>query len=229
MVTGLARIFDRNMFIMLVSIMIGAIVITYFVADIARRSEIESYQEQIEDISTEKNVFENKSKNFTDHIFKSLGSLDFSREYRSSADSYYDVAALIWYPIGEYEKVIVNCTSAMEDYLLGYDNFLNTKVFFNDTIKYSTDLKYNSIIDIYKSISQSGANICLLGYNASKLLKELAENFSLYGNDTNVSELLDLYNETLLFLGQELGFYMGLLDDLEEEYATYFNPVRETP
>jgi len=72
--------------------------------------------------------FENKSKNFTDHIFKSLGSLDFSREYRSSADSYYDVAALIWYPIGEYEKVIVNCTSAMEDYLLGYNNFTTSLI-----------------------------------------------------------------------------------------------------
>ena len=226
---GLVRIFDRNMFIMLVSIMIGAIIITYFVADIARRSEIESYQGQIENITTEKNIFENKSKNFTDHIFKSLGSLDFSREYRSSADSYYDVAALIWYPIGEYEKVIVNCTSAMEDYLLGYDNFLNTKGFFNGTLKYSTDVKYTSIINIYKKLSQSGANICLLGYNASKLLRSLAENLSLYGNDTNISGLLELYNETLLLLGQELGFYMGLLDDLEEEYATYFNPVRETP
>ena len=226
---GLARIFDRNMFIMLLSIMIGAIIITYFVADIARRSEIESYQEQIEDITTEKNVFENKSKNFTDHIFKSLGSLDFSREYRSSADSYYDVAALIWYPNGEYEKVIVNCTSAMEDYLLGYENFLNTKGFFNDTIKYSTDVKYTSIINIYKKLSHSGANICLLGYNASKLLISLAENLSLHGNDTNVSELLELYNESLLLLEQEFGFYMGLLDELEEEYAKFFNPVRETP
>jgi hypothetical protein len=228
-VNGLVRIFDRNMFIMLLSIMIGAIIITYFVADIARRSEIESYQELIQDITTEKNVFENKSKNFTDHIFKSLGSLDFSREYRSSADSYYDVAALIWYPNGEYEKVVVNCTSAMEDYLLGYENFLNTKSFFNDTIQYSTDVKYTSIINIYKKLSQSGANICLLGYNASKLLKELAENFSLYGNNTNVSALLELYNESLLLLEQGLGFYMDLLDELEEEYETYFNPVRETP
>jgi hypothetical protein len=214
---------------MLLSVMIGAIIITYFIADIARRSEIESYQEEIVTITAEKNIFENQSKNFTDHIFKSLGSLDFSREYRSVADSYYDVAALIWYPNAEYEKVIINCTFAMENYLFGYQNFLNTKGFFNDTIQYSTDVKYTSIIYIYKDLSQSGANICLLGYNASKLLRSLAENFSLYGSGANVSELLELYNETLQSLEEELEDYEDLLDDLEEEYGKFFNPIRETP
>ncbi|GAI56025.1 unnamed protein product, partial [marine sediment metagenome] len=34
------RLFTKNMFVMLLSIMIGAIIITYFVADIVYRSNI---------------------------------------------------------------------------------------------------------------------------------------------------------------------------------------------
>ena len=43
----MARLFDRNMFIMLLTIMIGALLVTYFFADIVRRTEVESLESQI--------------------------------------------------------------------------------------------------------------------------------------------------------------------------------------
>ena len=60
----MARELDRNMFIMLLSIMIAAIIITYFAADIVRRSEIEKLTTEIETIE-ERNI------NFTDRFLKS--------------------------------------------------------------------------------------------------------------------------------------------------------------
>ena len=67
----MAREFNRNMFIMLFAVMIGVILITYFVADIARRSEIEALTGEIETITTEKETFEARSINFTDYFMKS--------------------------------------------------------------------------------------------------------------------------------------------------------------
>ena len=223
----MAREFNRNMFIMLLAIMIGAIIITYFIADIIRRSEAEIYEERIGVVISEKNIFENQSKNFTDRFIKSLGYLDVSREDRAEGNSYFDFAANIWYPNGQYQKVIDNCTLAMESYLIGNENFLNTKNFFNDALAYSFDVKYTNIINIYLNLSQSGANICLLRYNASLYLRNIAENLSLFGNETNVSVLLDLFNETNELYMVELGIYYELIEEIEDEYGKYFNPIRE--
>ena len=228
----LARLFDRNMFIMLLAVMLGAIIITFFLADIIRQSEFDverkSYIQEIEDVTTEKNIFENQSRNFTDNFFKSLSSLDLSREYRAEANSYFDFAASIWFPQKDYIKTIENCTSAMESYIFAYDNFLNTASFFNTTKNYSSEIKYSSIIDLYIGLSKSGASISMIRYNASKYLRSIAENLSLYGEGTNVSELLVLFNETNDLYDQEIGGYNDLVDEIENEFFKYFNPNRET-
>lgn len=228
----MARVFDRNMFIMLLAVMLGAIIITFFVADIIRQSEFDverkSYIQEIEDVTIKWNIFENQSRNFTDNFFKSLSSLDFSREYRAEANSYFDFAASIWFPQKEYLKTIENCTSAMESYIFANENFLNTASFFNTTNQYTTEEKYSSIIDLYIRLSESGANISMIRYNASKYLRSLAENLSLYGEGANVSELLDLFNETNEFYNKEISGYIDLTDDIENEFFKYFNPNRET-
>lgn len=229
----MAKEFDRNMFIMLLSVMVGAIIITYFAADIIRQSEFdkerESYIDQIESVTTEKNKFENKSKNFTGFFLKSLGSLDLSREDRATANSYFDLASKIWYPQKEYQKVIDNCTKAMERYLITYENFLNTKTFFNDTKEYVYQDNYLSILDIYVDLSQSGARLAMYRYNSSRYLKQIAENLSSIGEEANVSELLEMYNESNALYGQELLLFNELKDAIESEYGKLFNPNRETP
>jgi len=227
------RVFDKNLFIMLLSIMAGAVIVTYFAADIVRQSQFdkerESYMEQIESVTTEKNIFENKSKNFTGFFLKSLGSLDLSREYRATADYYFDVSSKIWYPSKEYQKVIDNCSLAMENYLITYDNFLDTKTFFSDTKEYVYEENYLPIINLYVRLSDSGANISMLRYNASKYLKNIAENLSMLGDGANVSELMDLYNETNALYDAALDLYNELKEEIESEYGNLFNPNRETP
>jgi hypothetical protein len=217
------------MFIMLISIMIGVVLITFFVADIMRRSEIEGYQEEIQTISTERQLFEQMSRNFTDHFFKSIGSLDLSREYRAEGNTYFDLAASLWYPQGEYEKVMQNCTFSMDSHMLAYQNFLNTRLFFNQTRAFTSEERYLSIINLYMDLSQSGAKMSMLRYNASSYLYSIAENMSLYGDDVNVSELLELFNMTNDEYVQELEVYNEIIEEIESEYGKFFNPVRETP
>ena len=43
-----ARLFDRNMFIMLSAIMVGVVIITFFVADIIKQTEVEDLEYVIE-------------------------------------------------------------------------------------------------------------------------------------------------------------------------------------
>ena len=108
---------------MLLSIMVGAILVTYFAADITRRSEIESLTSEIETKSIEIETIKEMNINFTDHFLKSLGSLDLARENRAEGDLNFDLAARIWYPQSEYKKVIDNCTDAMGDYFISHQNF----------------------------------------------------------------------------------------------------------
>jgi hypothetical protein len=116
----------------------------------------------------------------------------------------------------------------MEEYINAYDNFLATAGFFNTTNQYTIEEKYISIIDLYIQLSESGAKISIIRYNASKYLRSIAENLSLYGEGTNISDLLDLFNETNELYDQENDSYNDLKDDIEDEFFKYFNPNRET-
>ena len=120
----MVRLFDRNMFIMLLAIMIGAIIITYFIADIQNRSRIETLTiEHTAEIET----IEGKNINFTNRFLKSSVLLDGAREDRAFGDYHFDLAFL-WYNSALLEKnngtmelyktrCIENCTSAMPKYL----------------------------------------------------------------------------------------------------------------
>lgn len=214
---------------MLVAIMVGVILITFFIADIMRRSEIEGYQKEIVTINIEKQLIEARSKNFTDYFFKSIGSLDLSREYRADGNTYFDLAATLWYPQGEYEKIMENCTLSMETHMLAYENFLNTRTFFDDTKSFTSDEKYLAIIGLYMDLTLSCAKMSMLRYNASNILYFIAENLSLYGENDNVFILLELFNQTNALYDQEFEEYSDILDEIESEYGKFFNPIRETP
>jgi hypothetical protein len=105
---------------------------------------------------------------------------------------------------------------------------LNTKTFFDEIRDFTSEEKYLSIIDLYMDLSESGAKMSMLRYNASWYLYCIAENLS-RGDAVNLSDLLSLFNQTNEKYNQELEIYNGILDEIESEYGKFFNPYRETP
>ena len=227
--------FDRNMFIMLLAIMIGVIIVTYFVADIMKNIEISKKEEQHK---IELKTLKNENIQFTDHFLKSLSLLDSAREYRAYGGYHFDLAFL-WYQNALSEKnsstmnmyknrVIDNCTLALPYYQWSHENFKLSKDSFNDTKNYTTYSKYQDLLNIYMNLSNSGAKITMLRYNATVYLRRLAENLTFY-NDTviyteNVTELIDLFNETMALYTQELSNF----EDYQKEIHEYkfFNEIR---
>lgn len=229
MVVGImAREFTKNMFVMLFSIMIGAIIITYFVGDIIYRSDIETLAVQH---TTEIESLEEMNINFTSHFLSSSVLLDKSREDRAFGNYHFDLAFL-WFKSALIEKnsstlgiyknrTIDNCTYAMENYFISHQNFKEAKIFFNNTRGYTSYEKYLEVLDIYVNLTASGARLTMLRYNASKYLKYMAENLSL---DMNISELFELFNETMDLYDGELDIYEDYQDEIDE--YEFFEEIR---
>ncbi|GAG05856.1 unnamed protein product, partial [marine sediment metagenome] len=157
--------------------MIGIIVITYFVADIVRRSQIETltteYESEIEEIIS-------MTENFTNNFLQGSVKMDSARETREVGNYYFDFA-LFWYSTAlvnttnsSIQQCTENCTDAMVQYLASYQKFGDSKPYF-ETAKTYTD-KYLVILGYYVAFAQSGMNITMLRYNASQYLKYAAEN-----------------------------------------------------
>jgi len=229
MVVGImAREFTKNMFVMLFSIMIGAIIITYFVGDIIYRSNVETLAMQH---TTEIESLEEMNINFTSHFLSSSVLLDESREDRAFGNYHFDLAFL-WFKSALVEensstmdvyknRTIDNCTYAMEKYLISHQNFKEAKIFFNDTKAYTSYEKYLEILDLYVNLTASGARLTMLRYNASKYLKYMAENLSL---DMNISALFELFNETMDLYEEELDIYEDYQDEIDE--YEFFEEIR---
>ncbi len=203
----MVRLFDRNMFVMLVAGMIGIVVITYFIADIVNQSKIEiiteEYVIEIEDINR-------RTENFTNYFLQGSVTIDSAREIREVGNYYFDFA-LFWYTNAlinitntSINKTIENCLNAMDEYSASYEKFGSSRPYFESAMTF-TD-RYIIILDHYVQFSYSGENITMLRYNAANYLKQIAENLSL-GEMDNVSMLMELFNETT-----------GLYDVALEEY-----------
>jgi len=216
--------------------MIGAIIITYFVADIVYQSNIRTLKETH---TIEIETIEERNINFTDRFVKSSVILDSAREDRASGNYHFDLAFL-WYNSALSEKnssimelyknrAIDNCTNAMPNYLNSNNNFEEAKDFFNDTKTYTSYDKYIEILDLYVNLTGSGAKLAMLRYNASVYLKYLAENLTLINGTVtyleNVSELMDLFNETLDAYDEELEVYEEYKDVIDE--YEFFEEIRE--
>jgi hypothetical protein len=227
----MAREFNRNMFIMLLAIMLGAIIITFFIADIVNRSKLETltteYKAEITTISA-------KSENFTSYFLKSSVVLDQAREDLAFGNYHFDLAFL-WYNSGLSEKNISNlelyktrgienCTLAMPNYINSHDNYLDAKSYFNDTKLFTSYKLYLDILDLYISLSDSGSNLSTLRFDASLYLMYLTENLSFDKiNNTvvyleNVTDLLMAFSSTMEAYNNELGEYnnyQGAIDEYQ--------------
>jgi len=225
----MARLFDRNMFIMLLSIMIGAIIITYFVADVVSRTswevKEEGYKIEIKDIK-------DKSENFTSLFLKSNILLDQAREDRAFGNYHFDLGFL-WYNSALNERNstlmdiykfrgIENCTFAMPYYLSSNEDFLEAKYYFNETKDYTSIDKYITMLNLYVNLTASGSNLTNLRYAACQYLIYLLENltFNFETNNVvyleNVTVILDLFDQIIISYNFEMGQYEEIQDEIDE-------------
>lgn len=234
----MARLFDRNMFLMLVAIMIGAIIITYFVADIVNKSKI--------DTLTSKHIVEirdvhSRNENFTDSFLQGSIVMDSAREVREVANLNFDFALFwfnnalanisVWYN-NEWvnttddltNKCIENCTEAMIKYLSSYDKFGDSRPYFFNAKNFTERERYIEVLGYYVDFSTAGQTITLLRYNASNFLKQAAENLTL-GNTVTVAAIMENFTlmEEMYLAG--LGNYEDLKTVIDE--YTFFDEIRE--
>jgi hypothetical protein len=216
---------------MLFAIMIGAIVITFFAADIVNRSKIEQltteHVVEIEDINA-------KNENFTNYCLQGSITMDSAREIREVGNYYFDFA-LFWYNnalknvnSSFIQQCVDNCTAAMEKYLASYESFGKSKPYFETAETYikneSRYLRYSAILSYYIGFAEAGQNITLLRYNASNYLKSAAENLSL-GNMENLTMLMENFNQTLILYQQGLQGYTDFKNKVDG--YLFFDEIRE--
>ena len=223
----MTREFTKSMFVMLVAIMIGVFIITYFAADIINRSKIETLNIEndvkIQDLNS-------RNENFTNYYLQGSISMDSAREVREVGNYHFDFAlfwfnnALINISAPLIQRCIDNCTSAMGDYISSYGKFGESKPYFENALGYTDKNRYREALGYYINFSIAGQKITLLRYNASDYLRRAAENLS-FGNMENVTLLMENFTLT-----EDL--YMGGLqeyNDLKNQIDTYlfFDPIRE--
>jgi hypothetical protein len=212
---------------MLAAIMIGVIIITYFIADIQRRTEIETltieHVGEIQDITY-------KTENFTDYFLQGVVKIDAAREIREIANYYFDFA-LFWYQTTlstqvntTIDQCIDNCTIAMVNYLDSNYRFSEAKPFFSTAQQYTSRDKYIEVLGYYVSFAGSGQTITMLRYNASRYLKYAAENLSI-GNIENVTIFMELFNETETLYQGAVGEYTEQKGQIDE--YLFFDEIRE--
>jgi hypothetical protein len=225
----MAREFTRNMFIMLVSIMVGVIIVTFFVGDIMNRSKIEILTEQhtieISDINS-------RNENFTNYFLQGAVKLDSAREVREIANYYFDFAlfwfnnALVNQSKNLTKQCIDNCTNAMQKYLGSHENFGKSKPYFMNARNYTNNSRYLEVLGYYIGFAGAGQNITMLRYNASDYLRRAAENLS-FGNMENVTLLME--NFTVI----EQAYQEAQQQYQEYRYQIdgyiFFSTIREIP
>lgn len=220
----------------MVAILIGIVVITFFIADIINQSKIETLTEEhvveIEDINS-------RNENFTDYFLQGSVTIDAAREKREVGNLHF-VLAFFWYNNAVINtnvwynnewingtsnlvfRCIENCTDAMSKYITSYENFSDSKPYF-ELAKSFTE-RYKKGLDDYIQFAHAGQIVSMLRYNASNYLRQMAENLSL-GQFDNVSMLFDLFNETNEMYEEAADEYESLKDWID--YFVFFSEVRE--
>jgi hypothetical protein len=226
--------FNRNIFIMLLSIMVGVIVITFFIADLQARSQVTEeltykHTEEIKDL-------ESKNINFTTRFINSLGLFDKAREDRAHGDYNFEVAFL-WYTSALNEndnatfntyknRTIDHCEDAIANYLNSSGNFLTAREKFQKTKEYTHYDVYKKLLDLYVNLTASGHRLTTLRINASTYLTYLSENLTFSDNavvfEQNITDLYNLFNITMIAYTTELmDVYKEIEKDIESEYDIF--------
>jgi len=225
----MARVFTRSMFVMLVSVMVGVIIITYFIGDIINQSRIDTMTLQH---VTEISDINSRNENFTNYYLQGAVKLDSAREVREVANYYFDFA-LFWFnsALANQSKNLTelcvdNCTNAMEKYINAHENFGKSEPYFIKARNYTNNSRYLEVLGYYIGFAGAGQNITMLRYNASYYLKCAAENLSL-GN----MELVDLLMENFTLVEQAYQEAVQKYQEFRYQIDGYlfFSTIREIP
>lgn len=225
----MAREFTRNMFVMLVSIMIGVVIITFFIGDVINRSRIETITTQH---VTEISDINSRNENFTDSYLQGAVMMDSARELREIGNYHFDFA-LFWFnnALANHSRnltkqCIDNCTQAMQRYLESHINFGKSKPYFVSARNFTNNPRYLEVLGYYVGFARAGQNITMLRYNASDYLRRAAENLS-FGNMDMVASLME--NLTLI----EQAYQEALQEYQQYRYQIdgylFFSTIREIP
>ena len=130
------RTFDRNIFIMMLSIMVGFIIITYFFADIVHQSQIQQLNTEH---TTQIETIEQNNIYFTTSFLESSVLLDSAREDRAFGNYHFDLAQLFYTralnednetKMNNYKAdCLLNCSEALPEYFNSNQNFLQASSF----------------------------------------------------------------------------------------------------
>jgi len=225
----MTREFTRNMFIMLASVMIGIIIVTYFIGDIISQSKIDTMNLQH---ITEISDINGRNENFTNYYLQGAVKMDSAREVREVANYFFDFA-LYWFNTALANQsqnlttlCIDNCTNAMEKYLAAHENFGKSEPYFTNARNYTNNSRYLEVIGYYIGFAGAGQNITMLRYNASYYLRCAAENLS-FGN----MALVDLLMENFTMVEQA---YQEAVQKYQEyryqiDGYIFFSTIREIP
>jgi hypothetical protein len=220
------RIFDRNMFLMFLAIMVGAVVVTYFAADIVNRSTIDTLNSQHVVIIQS---MEEKNENFTSNFLESSILLDTAREDRATGNYLFDLARLSYtgalYALDaeameiDKNRAIENCTMAVAEYENSHLNFKSASQHFMVTKAFVVVDKYLDLLDKYAALCASGARLSSLRMNSSLYLRSLAENLTFH-NDTvgfleNMSMVMDEFDLSEFDVGIETDIYEEIKEEIE--------------
>jgi hypothetical protein len=217
--------------------MVGFVVVTYFVADIVHQSQIDALNsEHTHEIET----IEENNINFTSSFLESSVLLDSAREDRAFGNYHFDIAYLFYISalsendealLEEYKNnSIRNSTAAMPKYLASHYNFLEASDYFNQTKAFTVYENYLYLLSLYVNLTLSGAKLTLLRYNASNYLGMLTENITYVNGSVvleNVTELLTLFNETLVMYSSEASTYESYMEEIDEYDIKGFSTIRE--
>jgi len=224
---------------MMIAVMVGVIVITFFIADIVNQSKIDTITEghgiEIDDINS-------RNENFTDNYLQGSILIDKARE-NTEAGNLHFVIAVFWYnnallnasvrfneewingTVNLTTQCIENCSDAMVKYLDSYDHFGFAPPYF-ETAKTFTD-RYVNILRYYIDLADSGQKLSMLRYNMSKYLMYAAQNLSIDDIENasyhmhNYSLLEILYDDYLLEYNEKKDVVDGInifSEDREAEY-----------
>ena len=83
---------------------------------------------------------------------------------------------------------------------------------------------------MYVNLTNSGARLTLLRYNASMYLKMLAENLTFVNGSAlleNATMLEDLLNATMMMYAGEIGNYEQIQKEIDEYDIEGFSTIRE--
>ena len=227
----------KNLLIALMTIIIIICLIFYFFTYNKYNSEIQylnkTYMDEIKSI-------EEKNNNFNNIFLESLILEDSSTRDRLLGNYHFDLAIIFHnetlnqndeIKMNEYKNMTkINCEEAIKIYLISSQNYQISRTFFNKSKKFTDNINYLNLIDIYINLTYSGERLSILRYNASILLQNLSDNITFIDGSVdqgNVTIILNLYYQNLTLYNQEILIYEDLLDQIEEFDLFGFNPNRE--